>query len=124
VIAQRCVAQFGCSGYIRRISVRGCHHDNQWADGYVLPDIVPISTDSDEVVEYKVRETLYHCSRFFDQMPSYVQKRALTPVHGRTPDQINRCIEPEETHLDWRFYLGKVPLAVRRGDQSYQTYSN
>ncbi len=70
-----------------------CYHDNQWADGYVLPDIVPISTDSDEVVEYKVRETLYHCSRFFDQMPPYVQERAIAPVHGRTPDQISRCIE-------------------------------
>lgn len=69
------------------------YHDNQWADGYVLPDIVPISTDSDEVVEYKVRETLYHCSRFFEQMPPYVQERAIAPVHGRTPDQINRCIE-------------------------------
>jgi hypothetical protein len=26
-------------------------------------------------------------------MPSYVQERAIAPVHGRTPDQINRCIE-------------------------------
>lgn len=69
------------------------YHDNQWADGYVLPDIVPVSTDSDEIVEYKVRETLYHCSRFFDQMPPYVQERAIAPVHGRTPDQINRCIK-------------------------------
>jgi hypothetical protein len=26
-------------------------------------------------------------------MPAYVQERAIAPVHGRTPDQINRCIE-------------------------------
>lgn len=69
------------------------YQDNQWADGYVLPDIVPISTDSDEIVEYKVRETLYHCERFFSQMPVYVQERAIAPVHGRNVSQINRCIE-------------------------------
>ncbi|MDY7012183.1 MAG: GNAT family N-acetyltransferase [Cyanobacteriota bacterium] len=67
--------------------------ENQWADGYILPDLVPLSTDSDAIVEYKVRETLYHCSRFFDQMPAYIQERAIAPVHGRTPDQIDRCLE-------------------------------
>ncbi|NET62682.1 MAG: GNAT family N-acetyltransferase [Symploca sp. SIO2E6] len=37
------------------------YRNNQWADRYVLPDLVPLSTDSDEVVEYKVRETIHHC---------------------------------------------------------------
>jgi len=69
------------------------YRKNQWADGYVLPDIVPISTDSDEIVEYKVCETLYYCERFFSQMPVYVQQRAIAPVHGRNVSQINRCIE-------------------------------
>ncbi len=67
--------------------------ENQWADGYVLPDIVPLTTDSDEIVEYKVLETLYHCERFFSKMPSYVQEYAIAPVHGRNVTQINRCIE-------------------------------
>ncbi|MHC5730775.1 MAG: hypothetical protein ACYTXY_43055, partial [Nostoc sp.] len=40
------------------------YKENQWADGYVLPDIVPLSTDNDEIVEYKVRDTLYHCEAF------------------------------------------------------------
>lgn len=69
------------------------YQDNQWADGYVLPDIVPISTDSDEVVKHKVSETLYHCQKFFDQMPAYIQERAIAPVHGRNVSQINHCIE-------------------------------
>ncbi len=70
-----------------------CYREINWADGYVLPDIVPISSDSDEDVEYKVRDTLFHCERFFSRMPSYVQERALAPVHGRNVSQINRCIE-------------------------------
>lgn len=69
------------------------YRENLWADGYVLPDVVPLTIDSDEIVEYKVRDTLYHCERFFSQMPSYVQERAIAPVHGRNVSQINRCIE-------------------------------
>ncbi len=69
------------------------YRENQWADGYVLPDIVPLTTDSDETVEYKVRETLYYCTHIFNQMPSYVQERAIAPVHGRNVSQISRCIE-------------------------------
>lgn len=69
------------------------YRNNQWADGYVLPDIVPLSTDSDEVVEYKVGETLYQCERFFNQMPLYVQERAIAPVQGRYVHQIKQCIE-------------------------------
>ncbi|MGB3188120.1 MAG: GNAT family N-acetyltransferase [Limnoraphis sp.] len=69
------------------------YRENQWADGYVLPDIVPLSTDSDEIVEYKVRETLHHCKRFFQVMPTYIQERAIAPVQGRKINQINRCLE-------------------------------
>jgi len=66
---------------------------NQWADGYVLPDLVPLSTDSDEKVEYKVQETIYNCGYFFKQMPSYIQDRAIAPIQGRTVNQIYRCLE-------------------------------
>lgn len=69
------------------------YHDNQWADGYVLPDIVPLSSDCDKIVEYKVGETLYQCERFFNQMPLYVQERAIAPVQGRYVHQIKHCIE-------------------------------
>lgn len=67
--------------------------DNQWADRYVLPDVVPLSTDSDEAVEYKVRETIHHCCCFFEQMPAYIQERAIAPVQGRNLNQIYRCLE-------------------------------
>lgn len=66
------------------------YRENQWADGYVLPDIVPLSTDDDEIVEYKVRDTLYHCEAFYSKMPNYVQERAIAPVQGRTIKQINQ----------------------------------
>ena len=69
------------------------YRENQWADGYVLPDIVPLTTDEDEMVEYKVRDTLYHCEAFYRKMPDYVQERAIAPVQGRTIHQVNRCIE-------------------------------
>lgn len=69
------------------------YRENQWADGYVLPDIVPLTTDDDETVEYKVRDTLYYCEKFYHQLPEYVQERAIAPVQGRTINQIDRCIK-------------------------------
>ncbi|GAA6621957.1 GNAT family N-acetyltransferase [Scytonema sp. NUACC26] len=69
------------------------YREHLWADGYVLPDIVPLTTDSDKIVESKVCDTLFYCERFFKQMPSYVQERAIAPVHGRNVNQINRCVE-------------------------------
>lgn len=67
--------------------------NNQWADGYVLPDIVPLSSDSEEIIEYKVSETIYQCQHFFDKMPDYIQQRVIAPVQGHSLSQINRCLE-------------------------------
>ncbi|MGB3693168.1 MAG: GNAT family N-acetyltransferase [Spirulinaceae cyanobacterium] len=67
--------------------------NNQWADGYVLPDIPPVSTDSKKLVEEKVQKTVFHCLDFFNTMPDYIQERAIAPVVGKTLKQINYCIE-------------------------------
>ena len=67
--------------------------NNQWADGYVLPDIPPTSKDSKKIVEEKVQKTVFHCLDFFNRMPDYIQERAIAPVVGKTLKQINYCIE-------------------------------
>lgn len=69
------------------------YQDNLWVDGYVLPDLVPLTGDDDKIVEYKIRDTLYYCEKLFGQMPQYVQERAIAPVQGRTIEQVKRCIE-------------------------------
>ena len=66
---------------------------NHWADWYVLPDRVPHTTDSDEEVEFKVQETIDFARLFLRRMPDDLKPRALGVTHGRTPDQIRRCIE-------------------------------
>jgi len=66
---------------------------NQWADWYVLPDRVPYTTDSDEEVEFKVQETIDFGQLFLRKMPDNLRSRTLGVVHGRTPDQIRRCVE-------------------------------
>lgn len=66
---------------------------NQWADGYVLPDIVPLSTDNKNIIECKVQETIYHCTHFFNRMPDRIKQQAIAPVQGRTISHITRCIE-------------------------------
>ncbi len=56
------------------------YHNNMWADGYVLPDIVPISTDSDKIVGYKVRDTLFHCENFSVKCP-FIYKNGRSPLY-------------------------------------------
>lgn len=67
--------------------------NNQWADGYVLPDIPPTSKDSKKMVEEKVQKTVFHSLDFFNRMPDYIQARAIAPVVGKTLKQVNYCIE-------------------------------
>jgi queuine/archaeosine tRNA-ribosyltransferase len=54
---------------------------------------VPHTTDSDEEVDFKVQETIDFGRLFLRRMPYNLRPRALGVVHGRTPDQIRRCVE-------------------------------
>jgi N-acetylglutamate synthase-like GNAT family acetyltransferase len=67
--------------------------ENTWADWYVLPDHVPRSTDNDREVEFKVRESLDFARLFVRMMPDDFAAKAVGVVHGRTDEQIRRCVE-------------------------------
>lgn len=67
--------------------------DNQWADWYVLPDHVPVSTDTPEVVDEKVNDTVTAARMFFAEMPTRVQESSIAVIQGHTMDQLNRCME-------------------------------
>lgn len=70
-----------------------CYRRNPWADRYVLPDNVPLSTDTPEVVEYKVRETVHYSCLFFQEMPDQLKYKAMPVVHGHTRAQVEYCME-------------------------------
>ncbi len=70
-----------------------CYRTHPWADRYVLPDYVPLSSDSLEQVEEKVRETVYYSCLFFQEMPDALKPKAMPVVHGRTQAQIEYCLE-------------------------------
>jgi queuine/archaeosine tRNA-ribosyltransferase len=69
------------------------YRENDWADWYVLPDYVPRSTDSDREVEFKVRETLDFARLFLRVMPDEFAAKAVGVAHGRTEEQIRRCVK-------------------------------
>ncbi len=73
--------------------LRDYYKDNPWADWYVLPDHVPTSRDSLEEVERKVLETITSARLFYNEMPPYIQEKALPVVHGHTLAQVNLCLE-------------------------------
>jgi queuine/archaeosine tRNA-ribosyltransferase len=69
------------------------YRENQWADHFVLPDYVPLSSDSVDDVWHKVHRTADLSSLFFQEMPSNLQGRALPVVQGHTIEQIEYCIQ-------------------------------
>jgi len=73
--------------------LRRFYRENGWADWYVLPDHVPKSTDSDREVEFKVRESIDFARLFLRTMPEEFVERAIGVVHGRTEEQVYRCVE-------------------------------
>lgn len=66
---------------------------NPWADRYVLPDNVPCSQDSKEVVWDKVRQTVEMSCIFYQEMPRELRAKCVPVVHGHTAEQIEYCLE-------------------------------
>src|SRR6266705_5793752 len=86
--------QVGKIGYLELyMKLLNCYRANRWADRYVLPDYVPLSSDTDEQVAEKVRETVYYSSLFFAEMPDELKAKAMPVVHGRTKAQVEYCLE-------------------------------
>ncbi|MBP7045033.1 MAG: hypothetical protein KBE23_19935 [Chloroflexi bacterium] len=74
-------------------SLLNYYRENDWADWYVLPDYVPLSSDTPEDVWYKVQTTANMGSLFFAEMPEHLRLRALPVVQGHSIDQIEFCLE-------------------------------
>lgn len=69
------------------------YRQNNWADWYVLPDHVPNSSDRDDEVEFKIRESIDFARLFLRQMPEKFVEKVVGVVHGRTEEQVRRCVE-------------------------------
>lgn len=68
------------------------YRENEWADWFVLPDYVPLSADSLQEVEFKVRDSIDFARLFLGKMPSEFVEHAIAVVHGWTEEQVARCV--------------------------------
>jgi queuine/archaeosine tRNA-ribosyltransferase len=66
---------------------------NDWADWYVLPDFVPLSSDNKDEVWYKVHTTADRSKLFYLEMPYALRDRALPVIQGHNIQQIEYCLE-------------------------------
>ena len=66
---------------------------HRWADRYVLPDWVPTSQDSPQVVEHKVRATYTVSKLFYNELPDELKDKVLPVVQGHTKSQMMACME-------------------------------
>jgi hypothetical protein len=65
---------------------------NRWARIYTLPDHVPLSQDSPDVVSQKVRDTVEYSTHFFHEMPDDLKPRAMPVVQGHTYQHVDTCL--------------------------------
>lgn len=66
---------------------------HRWAKVYTLPDHVPTSQDSLDVVAQKVRDTIFYSTMFFNEMPDDLKERAMPVVQGHNHKQVDKCLE-------------------------------
>jgi len=66
---------------------------HRWASRYTLPDHVPLSKDTPEVVASKVRDTITYSTLFFQEMPDELKERAMPVVQGHNYQQMDECLE-------------------------------
>jgi hypothetical protein len=68
------------------------YKNNRWADVYTLPDHVPTSQDSPEMVDKKIANTITYSTLFFQELPDELKPRAMPVVQGHTLSQVERCL--------------------------------
>lgn len=68
------------------------YRENRWASVYTLPDHVPTSQDTPEIVDLKVKNTIRFSTLFFEEMPDELKPRAMPVVQGHTYKQIDACL--------------------------------
>lgn len=66
---------------------------NRWAAIYTLPDHVPTSQDSPDVVAQKVQDTITYGTLFFQEMPDDLKPRAMPVVQGHNLRQVDACLK-------------------------------
>lgn len=69
-----------------------CYQDHTWADRYVLPDHVPTSRDTPDVVVGKVKDTITAARMFAGEMSPSIREKILPVVQGHTEEQIFECV--------------------------------
>ncbi len=74
------------------------YRHNTWAQAFVLPDFVPTSKNSEDEVEERVRVTATEGVKFLKRMPPEIRGRALGVLQGRTPGQLQRCLDSYLEH--------------------------
>lgn len=68
------------------------YRENRWASVYTLPDHVPTSQDTPDIVARKVQDTIRFSTLFFEEMPDELKPRAMPVVQGHTYQQVEACL--------------------------------
>jgi queuine/archaeosine tRNA-ribosyltransferase len=81
------------------------YDENRWGHRYVLPDNVPVSDDTPDIVDQKVDETISASKMCFRRLPNRLKSRAVAVIQGHSKEQITRCLN-EYSSLDGLKHVG------------------
>jgi len=73
--------------------LQDCYMSHTWADWYVLPDHVPTSKDTLEIVRWKVMDTFTGAKMLYHELPSSLKEKTLAVLHGHSAEQILKSFE-------------------------------
>jgi len=63
-----------------------------WADIYVLPDNPPLSQDSPDEVEAKIKQTVEGSLRLYKDLPESIRRKTMPVVHATKGEHLDYCL--------------------------------
>ncbi len=66
---------------------------SDWPDEFVLPDVVPLTNDEEDVIERKVRDTISLSRLLHQELSPQKQKKSVPVVQGHTKQQVVDCLD-------------------------------
>ena len=69
------------------------YRNENWGDIYILPDNPPLSKDSIQDTEDKIRQTVEGSVSFAYQLPVELREKVMPVIHAKSPAHLEYCLE-------------------------------
>ena len=86
-----------------------------WADNYCLPDSPLIAEDTPHEIQDKINTTVFGNIKFYEKLPTPLQKKSMPVIIGRTKKDVDFCIDNYIKNMDAIPKMGFGTWATKKG---------